>query len=392
MKFIVVYVVCCLCLLGLGVYEKRQIRKNLSKIPLRVNVNGIRGKSTATRFITAVLEEAGYHVIGKTTGTSARMIVWGQKEEIPIQRRPIGANIGEQISVIKTAAEKGANALVGECMAVRPEYQEIYQHQIIQANIVVITNVVEDHLDEMGPTTEQIAWAFAKTIPYNGILVITEGPYADYFKKEAEKRNTQVVCLDPDMIDPEYIAKFPYIVFPNNCAICLGLARALGIDDEIAYKAMLKAHPDPGIAQVVKVESGDKAAWLANAFAANEPESSLEIWRNVIGAKEPEGAHVLILCCRDDRIDRTQQFIKDFLPYIKVKYMLVIGTGTMNVLKAFEKNKFKGIDECIDLTGRKADEIIEEVEKIMNNNIIFCAGNIHGVAEQFLEDFAQIRI
>ena len=79
-KCILVYVLVAVILIVLGIVEKRQIAQAVSKIDLRVNVNGIRGKSTATRFITAILEEAGYRVVGKTTGTAARMIYWGQYE------------------------------------------------------------------------------------------------------------------------------------------------------------------------------------------------------------------------------------------------------------------------------------------------------------------------
>lgn len=389
---VIVFCICCIVLIIAGIREKKQIADNVEKIPLRINVNGIRGKSTATRFITAILEEAGYKVIGKTTGTSARMIVWGQEDEIEIKRKAVGPNIIEQVSVLKKTVEMGADALVGECMAVKPEYQEIYQHEIIQANVVVITNVVEDHLDEMGPTTDQIAWAFAKTIPRNGILVITEGEYARYFKREAIKRNTKVVCIDPEIIDDEYIAKFPYIVFKNNCAIGLGVAKALGISREVAERAMLKAHPDPGIAQVVRVKKEDKKCWLANAFAANEPTSSLEILDGIMGSDLTDESPILVLCCRDDRVDRTHQFVKDFLPYVKADTMLVIGTGALEVVHAFQHDEFKGIRECIDLSGRKEDDIIAELEKIMDNRIVFCAGNIHGVAEKFLEEFAGIVI
>lgn len=389
---IIAYLICVAVLVIAGIYEKKQIKKNVDKIPLRVNVNGIRGKSTATRFITAILEEAGYKVIGKTTGTSARMIFWGMKKEIPIKRRPVGPNIGEQVAVLKQAGSRKADALVCECMAVKPEYQEIYQKEIIQANIVVITNVVEDHLDEMGPTTDQIAWAFAKTIPYEGILVITEGKYANYFKKVAEKRKTKVVCLDPEIIPQEYIDKFPYIVFKNNCAIGLGVAHALGIKPEVALSGMLKAHPDPGIAQIVPVERNGKNAWLVNAFAANEPTSSLEIWKNITTNKIKNKESVLILCCRDDRVDRTKQFIDDFLPYIRAKHLLLIGTGTIEVTAEYKKNRFEGIEECIDLTGNNEHEIINRLDEVMDDRIIFCAGNIHGVAEKFLEDLVDIKI
>ena len=183
-------------LAALGIWEKRKNEKCLKQLKIRVNVNGIRGKSTATRMITAILKEAGYQVIGKTTGTAARMIYWDSSEETEIKRRPRGVSISEQIRVIRQATKYGADALVCECMAVRPEYQKVYQHDIIKANVTVIVNVREDHLDEMGPTLEQLAWAFGETIPYNGIAVIPRGEFEDYFKEIARKRSTKAVVVD----------------------------------------------------------------------------------------------------------------------------------------------------------------------------------------------------
>ena len=40
-------------------------KRNVEKIPIRVNINGIRGKSTVTRLITSILTEAGYKTVGK---------------------------------------------------------------------------------------------------------------------------------------------------------------------------------------------------------------------------------------------------------------------------------------------------------------------------------------
>ncbi len=79
----------------LGVYEQIKHNKNLNLINLRINVNGTRGKSTATRLITGILKEAGVKVVGKTTGTSARIIYWNKEEE-PIKRGRLGPNIIEQ--------------------------------------------------------------------------------------------------------------------------------------------------------------------------------------------------------------------------------------------------------------------------------------------------------
>ena len=102
-----------------GVFQKVKKRKqeekneeNIKKLPIRVNVNGIRGKSTATRLITGVLDSAGYKVVGKTTGTSARMIYWNKEDEEVIQRNGLGANIKEQIDVVDKARKAGSESLV----------------------------------------------------------------------------------------------------------------------------------------------------------------------------------------------------------------------------------------------------------------------------------------
>ena len=70
---IIVILILLLILIFIGVKEQKRNERNIKKIPIRVNVNGM-GKSTATRLISAVLAEAGYNNIGKTTGTAPRMI------------------------------------------------------------------------------------------------------------------------------------------------------------------------------------------------------------------------------------------------------------------------------------------------------------------------------
>ena len=48
-------------------------------------------------------------------------------------------------------------ALVIECMALKPEYQEVSERMIVRSNIGVLTNVREDHQDVMGETLPEIA-------------------------------------------------------------------------------------------------------------------------------------------------------------------------------------------------------------------------------------------
>lgn len=55
-----VMLLACVVVVGIGIYEKRRHQQNIDALPVRVNINGIRGKSTVTRLTTGILIEAGY--------------------------------------------------------------------------------------------------------------------------------------------------------------------------------------------------------------------------------------------------------------------------------------------------------------------------------------------
>lgn len=371
--------------LVIGFLEKKRNQKNIEQFEIRVNVNGIRGKSTATRLITAILWEAGYKAIGKTTGTAARMMFWDTPDEMEVKRKPRGVSIGEQAQIINKAAKYGANALVCECMAVNPEYQKVYQHQIIQANLTVIVNVLRDHIDDMGPTTEQIAWAFADTIPYNGKVVIPQCDYTEFFKKVAAKRNSEVFVAKDALVSQEYIDMFDYKLFDHNIAIALAAAEALGIDRETACRGMLKAHPDPGALRTYNLDCGKGGYVLVNGFAANEPSSSLELWEKVRD-EIPEAEYpVVLMNCRPDRVDRTKQFVVDFFPKIENSVLVCVGQNTREVTKAYNAGKFKNVIEYINYEGVSVEKVVAELEEMLPGKCLLCVGNIHGDGEPILD-------
>ena len=370
-------------LLFLGIKEKRKNEENIKKLPIRVNVNGIRGKSTATRLITGVLDSAGYKVVGKTTGTSPRMIYWNKEDEEVIQRNGLGANIKEQIDVVDKARKAGAEALVCECMAVRPEYQDVYQNQIFKSNITVIVNVLEDHLDVMGPTTDEIALAFTNTIPYDGYLVVDNGPYVEYFTKVCKERNTQIVVADNSKIPEGLMEQFKYTIFEDNISLALAVAEILKIDEETAFKGMLAANPDPGAATITEYENEGAKSIFVNGFAANEPSSTLAIW-DKIKEKLPN---------TEDRVYRTDQFIEDCFPYLQDDVTLVaMGEGSDHITKAIESGKLNNIKEYIDLSDLEVDELIKELYSLTKDRVMFGVGNIHGDADELLQKMFNIYI
>lgn len=380
-----------LLLLTLGILEKKRHKQNINAIPIRININGIRGKSTVTRLITGIVHEAGYKTVGKTTGTQARMLYWFDDKEEPIQRRLEGANIREQKEVVEKTAKLKADVLVSECMAVNPDYQIIFQEEMLQANIGVIVNILEDHMDVMGPTLDEVAQAFTATIPHNGHLIVNESPYVPFFEKEAKKRNSKVVVCDTSRISEEYLRKFEYMVFPENAALALAVADVMGISEEAALKGMLRAWPDPGSMTILPIGNEENHSYFVNGFAANDAASTLNIWKRVKELGYPTDKPVIIMNCRADRVDRTEQFAKDVLPYIPCDTLIVIGETTSPIVKSFEQGNIPA-QHFLNLEYADSKEVLDVLQLFMSNSVIYGVGNIHGAAEPVVEKLEELKI
>jgi len=73
-----------------GLLEYRAHRFHLRSIPVRIHVNGTRGKSSITRLIAAGLRAGERRVVAKTTGTKPRIILEdGREIPIDVLGRPL---------------------------------------------------------------------------------------------------------------------------------------------------------------------------------------------------------------------------------------------------------------------------------------------------------------
>ena len=161
-----------LFLISIGLIEIYFHKKALKNLPIRIHVNGTRGKSSVTRLIAAGLREGGLNTYAKTTGTTPR-IINNKGKDIDIHRLR-SASIGEQIKLMRYFSKRKPDAIVVECMAVNPQYQWVSEQRIIKSTLGVITNVRPDHLDEMGTTNQEIAYSLTNTIPFNSTCITSE--------------------------------------------------------------------------------------------------------------------------------------------------------------------------------------------------------------------------
>ena len=293
-------------LIVLGLREFLKLSRSVAKIPIRIHVNGSRGKSSVTRLISAGLRAGGLKVLAKTTGTAPRVIDSGGLDRSVHRLR--SASISEQIKVLDSFSKQKPDAVVLECMAVQPEYQWICEQQMVRATLGVITNVRPDHLAEMGPSLKNVAFSMSNTIPQNSKVVIGEDNFSEEFETVAAQRNTEVETVRVDTVSSKEMEVFPDTVHADNLAVALRTCELAGIDRTVALEGMRTAAPDPGAAAFLELKSGEIKNTFFNALAANDPESTRVLW-SLAFEKTTRSKVAVFLNSREDRRQRTRQLL-----------------------------------------------------------------------------------
>ncbi|MDX3638081.1 poly-gamma-glutamate synthase PgsB [Streptomyces sp. MB09-02B] len=385
----VVLLVCCAALLVAGVLEQRRHFASLAQIPTRVLVNGIRGKSSITRLCAGALRGGGLVTVAKTTGSAARFIHPDATEE-PVHRKFGLANIVEQIGIVRRAAAYQPDALVIECMAVMPALQEINQERLIRSAIGVLCNVREDHLEEMGPTLEDVARSLSRSMPVGGVCVTAEKDRLHILQEEADRRNCRLVVVDPESVADGDMRGFSWFTFKENVAIALAVAELLGVERKIALQGMWDAPPDPGVLSVERyVTPEGKRLRFANVFAANDPESTLMNVRHLERLGAIGRPLQVVVNCRPDRVERNGQ-MGAIVSDLAAEVVFLIGHPTKSARDAIPAG-FTG--RVVDLGGDRRDP--EELTTAILAGLgrassLVAIGNIHGQGELFLDRLAAL--
>ncbi len=366
-------------LAGAGALEYSLHRRRLRQIPVRIHVSGTRGKSSVTRLLAAGLRKAGRRTCAKTTGTLPRMIL-PDAEEIPVFR-PQGANIIEQTRIVSLATALEAEAFVVECMALKPELHWLSEDKLVRATHGVITNCRADHLDVMGPTEQDVARAMAGMIPIDGTLFTAEKRHLAILEAAARDRGTKLVAVtdeDRAAVSPADLARFSYTEHVDNVALSLKVLASLGVSREVALEGMWRAKPDPGALTEHRLNFFGRRIMFINGFAANDPESSAQVWE-MAKARHPDISHrIVVFNLRVDRVSRTTQLARDVSFWHDADAVVLMGTGSYQ----FARVALRDTNQRHRFVYADAARIEDTFEQILGacgkNSLVVGLGNIGG--------------
>jgi len=348
-----------------GLIERIRLDRARRAIQIRIHVNGTRGKSTTTRLIRAALAEGGISALGKTTGTAARYIMPDGSEEAVF--RIAKPSIREQIAALNRARFLKVQALVLECMAIKPELQWASEHRIVKSTIGVITNARIDHVEEMGNSEAEIALSLGNTIPENAVVFTADPLVAATLAPLALARHSILRLVQAS--DENYFIGYPDLPpwWLENAALAMAVATHCGVDRDKALKGILSARPDPGVAKFVEAWKGIQ---VLDASAANDPDSLQLLINNYANNYSPL---LLIYNNRQDRVPRLLTFLRASFDH----RLWITGYNPGLVLRRYKRPKGLCYVKPGDLESKTASYLAEEMKKGFKPLMVFC-GNTKG--------------
>jgi poly-gamma-glutamate synthase PgsB/CapB len=343
--------------------------------------------------LAAILREDGKRVLAKTTGSRAAFILPDGKE-IAVRRRGL-TSIIEQKNLVKKAADLDVDCLVAEIMSIHPENHFIESRKILKPDIVVLTNVRLDHTDIMGENEDDIAAVFALDITKKSTVFIPEKENRPVFSTAVKNAGGELICVrDGESVPLEPVTKKR--LFTGNLELVHAVSKHLQINRDHIIKGLKNVKHDIGEFKVWKNLSKEtkKTLFLANGFAANDPESTFALISE-INRVFPfvSGKLTGLLSLRADRADRTLQWIDALKKGGIAHFNRLFVTGTHARIVG---RKLKNHPVLI-LKHKEPEKIMEEImanlpgcKGIENECVIFGFGNIQGTGTKLINYWNKI--
>jgi len=340
------------------------IRRCVNQFKVRVLVNGTRGKSSVVKYIHAGLSNTS--ALAKITGVIPTIILPDGVEQVIHRRGP--ARVQEQIRTIRLATKLKVENIVLECMSINPELQKL-ESRLLKPNFYVITNIRNDHSEQMGANILEQVHSICNAIPYNCKVITAEKEYLNIIKEAAIKKKSEVIEvqeLNNFQIDDNMLS--------INLSIAATVCELIGINKEEAINSIIaKNRVSEKLSFILPKES-----FFINGFAVNDIPSAEEFLVKWLNEFKDKNEAVVLFNSRKDRPLRTVQFAEWLSKKKNITRIVLTGNHQP---RAFMELRSKDYDlSRITLWNSKAiNKFFDSVNKLnLENALIIGIGNIAG--------------
>ena len=272
--------------LGAGPTHRRRLRT----IDTRIAVSGVRGKSSATRWLHDVFHRRGYDTFAKITGDEPVTLHNGT--ETPVER-------AEQVRLYENERElrraASADVAIVENQGIRQYTTRLVNQSFVRPDVVFLVNVREDHMDTMGRTRTSIARSLARAVPAGTTVVVGESnpTLRAYLRAELDRRYASVRFVDP----PAWASDYP------GAEVVFGLNEVL---DAVGYEPIPPADIDQKLSAMLPEWRVLPSGWLHDAASVNDVQSTEIVRQALVGDRGTVVEPLVNL--RADRRGRTASF------------------------------------------------------------------------------------
>lgn len=269
-------------------------RSRLNSIDTRIVIAGVRGKSSAARWLHDVFHRRGNDTFVKITGDEPHTIYNGE-------RRAVERN--EQVRLYENERElrraTDADVAIIENQGIRQYTTRLVNSSFVKPDVLLLTNIREDHMDTLGRNRVQIARSLARAVPAGTAVINGEQDrrLRSYITAEFRRRDVTVQHVDP----PSFADEVPgaEVVFGLNDVLTTVGESPLPHED---IRRMLMSM----LPQWRVLPSGR----LYNAASVNDVQSTELIRRALLG----DGETIIepLVSLRADRRGRTASFKRYF--------------------------------------------------------------------------------
>jgi poly-gamma-glutamate synthase PgsB/CapB len=393
--------------------------QKIKRIPLRISVSGTRGKSSITRTLASVFRAHGIKVLAKTTGSEAMYILPDGSTE-PIRRRGV-TTILEQKKLIARAVSLDVDCIITEIMSIHPDNHKTETHKLIKPTLTVFSNFRADHTDVVGESIGEITGLFINDIFPGSRIILPEKEVNEYLLAGTKQLGATLIAAKTGISEELNLAETVYETHINtNLDAVTAAARYMGIPDDKIIRGILDTKLDKGQLGIFRIERElmSRKIWFVNAFAANDPFSTVQVIEKTMKilvrevTDKPDKTSIDIAETTENNATGKGENLSETEAYFQPKLIGLISLRSdrgersqqwLNYLQTDGKDLFNHIyvsgthspiftrklKNCTRLITNDPDKIINQIiQSTTGDIVIFGIANIHGLGFRCLNSWS----